>query len=261
MPVVRVLGHKESLAFLQAGGSLVRMNDGEQLMMHPDFNAPLTRLSDTMLRMQLVAQASCPGLCVGLLHPEDEEAVRALGPTHHEWWATKGFRLTRALFDIGLLPPNRTYCFGLATYRPKSGPDQMTTVEFARAWDRVFANSSVLLVQPPSKNFFERCGGCQPLEDGMFLGGGKRLPPFRLAKKVVSLNPDLLKYGHVVGTEWPGVLATVRVAATRARADTVAVIWGPFADILVSELACRGLRAIDIGNLLNILKGGEEARD
>lgn len=261
MPAVRVFGYRETLAFLQAGGSLARMNDGEQLMMHPDFNAPLTRLHDTMLRLQTVPQAACPGLCIGLLHPDDEAALESLGPTHQEWWSVKGFRLTRALFDIGIFPANRSYCFGLATYRPKSGPDRMSTAEFAHAWDLVFANRTVLMVQPNNPNFLERCGDCHLLDDGMLMGGGRHLPPFRLVTKLVSLNPELLRYSHVVGSGWSTVVGIVRHAAARAGADTVAVLWGPFADILVSELACRGLRAVDIGNLMNILKGGLTARE
>merc|ERR1712224_853985 len=130
------------------GGSLMRMNDGEQLMMHPDYNAPLTRLTDTMLRLQFASKAVCPGLCVGLLDPDNEDAILSIGQRHHSWWVSRGFRLTRSVFEVGLFSPNRTYCFGLATYRPKTGPGAMSKAEFAHSWDLVFANRSVMLVLP-----------------------------------------------------------------------------------------------------------------
>lgn len=256
---IRVRSHSETLAFLQAGGSLMRMNDGEQLMMHPGSNAPLTRLADTALRLQLAARATCPGLCVGLLHPDDEEAVSALGPSHRTWWLQRGFKITRALLEAGVLPSNRTYCFGLATYRPKVGPSRMSTVELAEAWDLVFANRSVLLVQPPGPDFFSRCGGCVQISELLY-GHGRALPPFRLASALATMHPGLVKYSGLTGAEWPSLVSTVRTAADVAMADTVAVVWGPSADILVAEVACRGLRAIDIGNLMSILEGGSAAR-
>merc|ERR1712054_170777 len=132
------------------------MNDGEQLMMHPGFNGPLTRLTDTVIRLRLAASASCPGLCVGLLHPDDNASLEALGPTHYAWWTERGFRLTRTLFEDGIFPANRTYCFGLVTYRPKSGPGQMSTAQHVAQWDLVFANRSVLFVTPGDGMFWAR---------------------------------------------------------------------------------------------------------
>eukprot|EP00927_Polykrikos_kofoidii_P055064 TRINITY_DN49381_c0_g1_i1.p1 TRINITY_DN49381_c0_g1~~TRINITY_DN49381_c0_g1_i1.p1 ORF type:complete len:390 (-),score=41.22 TRINITY_DN49381_c0_g1_i1:59-1150(-) len=260
---VRVLGFLETLKFLRDGGSLARMNDGEQLMMHPEFNAPLPRLTDFVRRLQIAAMAECSGLCIGLMHPDDEASLSgldAVGETHRQWWTERGFRLTHSAFEAGLFSHERTYCFGLVTYRPKSGPWRMSTKTFAETWDMVFANRSVLLVQPVDAAFYDRCGGCAP-RSPLLYGGGQRVPPFRLAKRVHAMNPHLLRYSHVLGSEWASIVQVVRRAVAEARADTVAVVWGPAADVLVAELACHGLRAIDVGNLFSILRGGQAARD
>merc|ERR1711933_140052 len=91
----------------------------------------------------------------------------------------------------------------------------------------------------------------------MGYGGGRRVAPFRRARSLRAMNPRLVKFTSITGDEWGQLVSDVRMAATMARADTIAVSWGPYADILVAELACRGLRALDIGNLPNMLKGNE----
>lgn len=257
--VINVRSLSETLEFLQGGGSLVRMNDGEFLMMDPVANSPLMRTTDTLLRLQITAHALCPGLCVGILDPNNPDAVEALGPAHHSWWTQRGFRLTRHLIQSGILPANRNYCFGMATYRPKQGPHSLSLAQFTIAWNKVFENRSVLLVQPRDGQFQKRCGGCVQISS-MLYGHGRKLPPFQQARYFTAFNPDLLRYSHVAGAEWHSAVSSVRRAADQAKADTVAVSWGPFADILVSELVCRGLRALDIGNLISILHGGSEAQ-
>eukprot|EP00931_Biecheleriopsis_adriatica_P042538 TRINITY_DN24253_c0_g1_i1.p1 TRINITY_DN24253_c0_g1~~TRINITY_DN24253_c0_g1_i1.p1 ORF type:complete len:277 (-),score=30.58 TRINITY_DN24253_c0_g1_i1:172-1002(-) len=233
------------------------MNDGEQGIMHKNFNTPVAHLGDSLFRLHFAAHAKCPGLCVGLLNPDDIAAVSALGSFHHDFWVNRGgFQLTESIFEHGLMSTNRTYCFGLVTYRPKSGASQVSRRDFAAAWDEVFQNRNVLLVHP-EKGFFDDCPDCVAISDTLYQGG-RSLPPFRQVRKLLALNPKLLKYDRIAGYEWPSYIDMVQEAAHMAGADTVAVVWGPSADILVSEMACRGLRALDIGSLISILQGGTD---
>ncbi|CAE8618703.1 unnamed protein product [Polarella glacialis] len=250
----------QTMAHLQGGGSLMRMNDGEQGTMHPGFNAPLSRLTDTMLRLQLAAKAECPGLCVGMLNPDDKEAILAIGPTHLSWWMDAGFRVTRELMQTGHLAADRNYCFGLVNYRPKTGPETLDMGEFRAAWSAVFTNRTVLIVAPADSFFNTRCGNCRPISPLLY-GHGSRIAPFKRARKVYALNPLLLHYSHEHGAQWQGVVQAVQEAAKASGATLVAVSWGTGADILVSELACRGLQAIDVGNLYHTLMGGKKARN
>lgn len=247
------------------------MNDGEQQMMHLSSSGPLMRPLDLALRLQFAAQAACPGLCIGILGPDTstQEALAAIGPTHVAWWIERGLPLAEEVFESGVFLGDRTYCFGLTTYRPKAGPARMSSEEFAEAWDAVFENSSVLVVAPPDARqdeekaleyFRWRCGGCVPVSQTLH-GRGKPLPPFRRARSVSVLSPYALPFSFLAAADWPHILAGVRQAADEANADVAAVAWGPFGDVLVSELACLGLRAIDIGNLIDILNGREQGAD
>ena len=96
--------HTETMRHLIAGGSLMRFNDGEQLQLNSEVNGPLARYTDTFIRLSFSVQARCPGLCVGIIHPDDNSTLAALGQTHLDWWQTSGLPNTRALFRSGLLP-------------------------------------------------------------------------------------------------------------------------------------------------------------
>ena len=96
--------HTETMQHLMAGGSLMRFNDGEQLQLNSEVNGPLARYTDTFIRLSFSVQARCPGLCVGIIHPDDNLTLAALGQTHLDWWQTAGLPNTRALFRSGLLP-------------------------------------------------------------------------------------------------------------------------------------------------------------
>jgi len=265
------LSHRETLEHVQRGGSLARMNDGEQQLLSLDFSGPLAKPADLALRFQFAVQARCPGLCIGVVSPEPGARVelRTVGPTHEAWWQERGLPITKLNFHTGVLPPNRTYCFGMATYRPKVGPGAQDLAEFAAAWDLVFKDKNVLFIAPADwrmeptaalEVFLQRCGGCKPISSFLY-GEGELVPPFRLARRLSVLNPAVLPFQVVVGEEWPRYLAGVREAASEAEADVAAVAWGPFGDVLVAELACLGLPAVDVGNLLDILNRREKSVD
>ena len=99
-----VKNHMETMQHLLAGGSLMRFNDGEQLQLNSEVNGPLARYTDTLIRLGFSVQAQCPGLCVGIIDPNDMSTLAALGQTHLEWWQEAGLPNTRALFESGLLP-------------------------------------------------------------------------------------------------------------------------------------------------------------
>ena len=82
----------------------MRFNDGEQLQLNSEVNGPLARYTDAFIRLSFSVQARCPGLCVGIIHPDDNSTLAALGQTHLDWWQTSGLPNTRALFRSGLLP-------------------------------------------------------------------------------------------------------------------------------------------------------------
>merc|ERR1712224_464715 len=84
-------------------------------------------------------------------------------------------------------------------------------------------------------------------------GHGWLVPPFTHASNFSIVGPTLLPFAGATASEFEGALTIVRHAAAEAQADVVAVSWGPWGDFLVAELACLGMRAIDIGNLIDIL--------
>jgi len=267
---LKMRSHQETLDFLKRGGSLVRLNDGEQQFLSREFSAPLVKPYDLLVRFEFLVQANCPNLCIalvpGLGNPEVQDEVLAIGPTHLAWWKERGLAMTQHNLDSGIFPPNRTYCFGLATYRPKA---TYSIEEFANVWDDIFADKRVLLVNPPDwrlgeekalEQFRQRCGGCRKISP-MLYGEGELLPPFRRAKQLFMIHPNALPFQAAVGQEWPHHFVGVRTAAAEAKANVIAVAWGPFGDILVAELACLSLQAIDVGNLLDILNGYEKDVD
>jgi len=236
----------------------MRFNDGEQLQLNSEVNGPLARYTDTFIRLSFSVQARCPGLCVGIIHPDDNSTLAALGQTHLDWWQTSGLPNTRALFRSGLLP-DQSYCFGMVNYRPKDGPEAMTLAEFQAQWEEVFANKTVLIVAALDYLFIRRCGGCRQISS-LLLGHGAKVPPYSRSREVLALNPDLVGFEPPLGSAWSGVVKATLAAVAQAQADVVAVSWGTSADLLVAELACRGTQAIDVGNLGSILEGGSTAQ-
>ena len=103
-----IKGHAETMQHLRAGGSLMRFNDGEQLQLNSEVNGPLARYTDALFRLSFAATAQCPGLCVGLVHPDDLSALKAIGNTHVDWWQASGLPNTRTLFRSGLLPEDQS---------------------------------------------------------------------------------------------------------------------------------------------------------
>ena len=101
---VSVKNHAETMQHLLSGGSLMRFNDGEQLQLNVDMNGPLARYTDSLIRLSFAVRARCPGLCVGLVHPDDLSTLGAIGQSHLEWWREAGLPNTRKLLKSGLLP-------------------------------------------------------------------------------------------------------------------------------------------------------------